>query len=567
MSSTTNVKYPWLKEGIWPERAPRSIDFSAEKRTLIDVFKETTEKYPNKTFLYFAGNEFTFTDIWKQIQNLATELSQKGVTKDDTIAILMPNLVQFVVGFFTAQYLGCIASLLNPLHVSEELLYHINDSKATILLAHDFLYDKVYPIKDKTNLRLIVTTSAGDVLPGFKAFLGKKMGKIPQGNVEDPTVLNWKKILAEGAKKPKVQPTKVDNKATALLIYTGGTTGVAKGAELSHFNVISNCMAISNWTEEPITESDVFMGALPFFHSFGMTVALIAATYFGSGLVLAPDPRDLPALLKAVQKHKVTYYPGVPAMYISLLNFKDTPKYDLSSIKFCFSGAAPLPVEVQKQFEALTGATMLEGYGMTELSPIATSNPPGKTRIGSIGMPIPNTIVRIVDLETGNLLPLDQTGPDHIGEIVVSGPQVMKGYYNKPAESSSSLKEIDGIRYMHTGDIGYMDGDGYFFIVDRKKDMIIVSGYKVFPRDVEEAIYLHPAVKQVAVVGVPDERTTERVKAFIELKEGMTVTKEEMFKHCEEHLANYRRPKEIEFRSLGEFTTLVGKVLRRKLRE
>ena len=562
-----STQYPWLKEGIWPENVPKEVDFSNENRTLIDVFIQTKDKFPNKPYLYFAGKSFTYTEIFDQIQALATELTQKGVTKDDTIAILLPNTVQFVISFFAAQYLGCIASLLNPLHVSEELKYHINDSKATILISADFLYDKVIPIKAETKLRLVILTNIGDVLPSMKAFLGKKLKKIPVGTLKDPEAHNWKKVLADGAKKPKVQPNKIKNTDTALLIYTGGTTGVAKGAELSHFNVISNCMGISDWTPEPINENDVFMGALPFFHSFGMTVALLASTYFGCGLVLAPNPRDLASLLADVQKYKVTYYPGVPTMYIGLLNFKDTPKYDLSSIKFCFSGAAPLPVEVQTQFEALTGCTMLEGYGMTELSPIATSNPPGRNRKGSIGIPVPNTIVRLVDLESGSLVPLDQTGPDHIGEIVVAGPQVMKGYYNKPEESSSSLKTIDGTTFMHTGDIGYMDQDGYFYIVDRKKDMIIVSGFKVFPRDVEEAIYKHPSVKQVAVVGVPDERTTERVKAFIELKEGTTCTKEEMFKYCEENLANYRRPKEIEFRGLGEFTTLVGKVLRRKLRE
>ena len=398
------LQYPWLKEGIWPDRAPREIDFGAEKRTLIEMLKQTKDKYPSKTFLYFKGKEFTFTDIWIQVQNLSTELTQKGVTKEDTIAILMPNLVQFVVGFFSAQYLGCKASLLNPLHVTEELKYHLNDSKSTVLLAADFLYDKVYPIKKDTTLRLVVITNIGDVLSSTKAFLGKKLKKIPVGTTKDPEAYDWKKFIAEGAKKPKTPPNKVDNKETAMLIYTGGTTGVAKGAELSHFNVIANCMAISNWTPEPISETDVFMGALPFFHSFGMTVALIAAAYFGSGLVVEPNPRELPAVLESVQEHKITYYPGVPAMYISLLNFKDTKKYNLSSIKFCFSGAAPLPHEVQKQFEALTGATMLEGYGMTELSPIATSNPPGKMRIGSIGMPNPNTIVRIDDLETGKLL-------------------------------------------------------------------------------------------------------------------------------------------------------------------
>ena len=562
-----STQYPWLKEGVWPERVPREVDLSNESRTLIDMFIQTKDKYPDRPYLYFKGTTFSYTEIWDQILSLATELTQKGVTKDDTIAILMPNIVQFIVSFFAAQYLGCVASLLNPLHVSDELRYHINDSKATILISADFLYDKVIPIKAETELRLVILTNIGDVLAPLKAFLGKKLKKIPVGTLEDSTTYNWKKFLAEGAKKPKVQPTKVKNTDTAMLIYTGGTTGVAKGAELSHFNVISNCMGIAEWTPEPINEKDVFMGALPFFHSFGMTVALLASTYYGCALVLAPNPRDLASLLEDVQKYKVTYYPGVPTMYIGLLNFKDTPKYDVSSIKFCFSGAAPLPVEVQTQFEALTGATMLEGYGMSEFSPIATSNPPGRAKKGSIGIPVPNTIVRLVDLESGSLIPLDQTGPDHIGELVVAGPQVMKGYYNKSEESSSSLKPIDGTAYMHTGDIGYMDEEGYFFIVDRKKDMIIVSGFKVFPRDVEEAIYKHPAVKQVAVVGVPDERTTERVKAYIELKDGTSVTKEEMFKHCEENLANYRRPKEIEFRSLGEFTTLTGKVLRRKLRE
>jgi long-chain acyl-CoA synthetase len=374
-------------------------------------------------------------------------------------------------------------------------------------------------------------------------------------------------MLKLGASLDPLDPAKVDKHDTAMLIYTGGTTGLAKGAELTHHNLITNLIGVGYWTKEPITSSDVFMGALPFFHSFGMTVALMAATYYGAGLVVAPNPRDLKALLDDVEAHKVTYYPGVPAMYISLLNSEHTAKADVSSIKFCFSGAAPLPVEVQKRFEELTGATMLEGFGMTELSPIASANPPGRTKIGSIGIPIPNTVMRLVGIEDGVPLGMDKIGPDNLGEIVVAGPQVMKGYYKKPEETKEAVEERDGLRWMHTGDIGYMDEEGYFFIVDRKKDMIIVSGYKVFPRDVEEVFYKHPAVQQVAVIGVPDPKTTERVKAFVELKEGHTVTKEELFKFCEENLASYRRPKEIEFRSLGEFTTLVGKVLRRKLRE
>jgi long-chain acyl-CoA synthetase len=472
----------------------------------------------------------------------------------------MPNTVQFVVAFYAAQYLGCICSLLNPLHVDKEYLFMINDTGARVLIATDFLYDKVYHIKNETQLEIIITTSIGDVLPKLKASLGKLIGKIPKPKIKDPDVLKWNDLFKSGAKHPIPEIARPDVHDVALLIYTGGTTGTPKGAMTTHRNILSNNVCVSYWTPEKIGPDDIFVAALPFFHSFGFSVVLTTATYSGSSLLLIPNPRDIGSLLGQLTAYKVTYFPAVPTLYIAVLNYPDLKKFDLSSLKFCLSGAAPLPLEVQTQFEDLTGAVILEGYGMTELAPISHANPPLARKPGSVGLPIPSTYARIVDVETGE--PLSQ---GEVGEIVVAGPQVMKGYWERPEETAEALKERDGKIWMHTGDIGKMDEDGYFYIVDRKKDMIIVSGYKVFPRDVEEVLFEHPAVANAAVIGIPDERTSERVKAFIVLKEGTNLTEEEMIEFTQDKLGKYKVPKEVEIRKELP-TSAIGKVLRRELR-
>ena len=327
----------------------------------------------------------------------------------------------------------------------------------------------------------------------------------------------------------------------------------------SHRNITFMSKFQGIWAPERLqSETDAFLGALPFFHSYGSMIMMNAA-YYAARLILIPNPRDTEFVLAQASKYKASYFPGVPTLYISLLNHPKIAKYDLTSIKFCLSGAAPLPVEVQNNFENKTGAHLVEGYGLTETSPVATANPldKSKRKIGSIGIPICNTDIKIVDIDTKSELPQGQ-----IGELCIKGPQVMKGYWNKPEETAKVIK--DG--WFYTGDIGYMDKDGFFFIVDRLKDMIIVSGYKVFPRDVEEVLYKHPAVQQAAVIGVPDPRTTERVKAYVQLKEGSIATTDELMEFCHQNLAKYRVPKEIEIRKTLPISA-VGKVLRRELKQ
>ncbi|MEE4607344.1 MAG: AMP-binding protein, partial [Desulfobacteraceae bacterium] len=394
----------------------------------------------------------------------------------------------------------------------------------------------------------------------------------------EPNHLMFDTVVA--AARP--EPPKVDIDALndlALIIYTGGTTGLPKGAALTHSNFLYDLIAIDEWmrlVQEPGGKPEkirrggfhTFLGVLPWYHSFGMTTALLLACHTGSRIVCVPDPRagnpPFTGVLESVQKDKPTVMPAVPTIFVAFTNHPNLKKYDLTSIIGCFSGGAPLPPEVCRQFEEATGAVIFEGYGLSETSPVVSVNPVSREtrRIGSIGFPMPGTDIKIVDLETGTKeLP---QGED--GEIAISGPQVMQGYWNKPEENEAVFREIDGRRYFLTGDIGHIDEDGYILITDRKKDMILVGGFNVYPRDVEDILYKHPKVALVAVVGVPDAKSGEAVKAFIQLKPGQTATEEEMREFCKENMAGYKRPRHIEFRDTVP-TSNVGKVLRRVLRD
>jgi long-chain acyl-CoA synthetase len=545
---------------VWPDDVPKEIEL--QKINLIDMLSQNIPENQDRTYLHFMKKSWTYGEVYSDVVALATFLSNKGVTKDDAIAILMPNIPQFVVAFFAAQYLGCVTTPMNVLYVSSEYEYTLNDCGATVLITADFLYDNVIPIKNETKLNLVISTSIGDVLSSLTSFIGKKIGKIPTPKKSDKNAYMWKDVLSEGKTLTPPEQAKKDADDVAILIYTGGTTGRSKGAMTTHSNLSHQTEFLGKWTPDPVNpENDAFVGALPLFHSYGLTVGLLSATYHGTRFILIPNPRDIENLLKQTTMYKATYLPGVPTLYIGMLNHPDIKKYDLSTIKFCLSGAAPLPVEVQKQFESLTGAVLLEGYGLTETSPISHANPAkssSKRKIGSVGIPISNTDSKVVNLETGEELPIGEEG-----EICMRGPHIMKGYWNKPEETA---KVIDTDGYFHSGDVGKMDEEGFFYITDRVKDMIIVSGYKVFPRDVEEALFKHPDVENVAVIGVKDERTTERVKAFVVLKEGATITTDELLKFSEENLAIYRKPKEIEIRKELPLS-MVGKVLRRELRD
>jgi long-chain acyl-CoA synthetase len=367
-------------------------------------------------------------------------------------------------------------------------------------------------------------------------------------------VLFWKDVLRLSPTSERVEVNPKDD--VAVFQYTGGTTGLPKAVMLTHFNLVANIYQLMEWFPD-LSNKDVFIGALPYFHSYGMTTSMNLPLAIGAKIVLIPDPRDLKRVLDSIHKHRATIYCGVPTMYNAINNYPDVKKYDLSSIKACISGAAPLPVEVKKEFEALTGGKLVEGYGLSETSPVTHANPVnGVNKEGSIGLPLPDTIAVIVDAE-GNVLPMGE-----VGEIAIKGPQVMKGYYKMDDETRETL--VNG--WLLTGDVGKIDEDGYFYIVDRKKDMIIAGGYNIYPREVEEVLYEHPDIVEAAVIGVPDPKRGETVKAFVVLKEGSQVTAEDIEKFCRERLAPYKVPRIIEFRSELP-KSQVGKVLRRVLKE
>jgi len=367
-----------------------------------------------------------------------------------------------------------------------------------------------------------------------------------------------------GAAKPT--PVEIDPDEVSTLIYTGGTTGGPKGAQLSHYNLVSNATVLKIWAKSREAE-DVMLAVMPYFHSYGLTVGLNIPVANALTMVQIPNPRDMVHVLESIQTHKVTYYCGVPTMFIGFLNFPGRDQYDLTSLRFAVSAAAPLPPlppEIEDQFKTVTGGQMLEAYGLTETSPCVTMDPIDRPKPHSIGVPLPDTDLKIVDLETGE----EELPVGEIGEIIMHGPQVMKGYWNLPTETANALRtDPDGQpRWFYSGDIGYMDEEGYFHIADRKKDMIIAGGYNIYPADVEAVLFEHPKVKEAAVIGVPDEVRGETVKAFVVLKEGETATEEEIIAFCKENMAAYRVPRIVEFRD-DLPKSIIGKVLRRELRE
>jgi long-chain acyl-CoA synthetase len=355
----------------------------------------------------------------------------------------------------------------------------------------------------------------------------------------------------------------VDLEDTAVLMYTGGTTGISKGAQLTHRNILVNAFQCKHWLHSP-DGVEITLSQIPLFHCYGMTTCINLSVVNANTMLLVPDPRDLVDIIKTIHRFRPTLYPGVPAMYNAINNYPDLKKYDLSSIKACISGAAGLPVEVQQQFQQITGARLVEGYGLSEASPVTHANPVfGDNRIGAIGLPWPDTEVKIVDVDTG----LNTLGTGEVGELCIRGPQVMKGYWNMPSETANALRPdpLGGGRWLHTGDIAVMDEDGYFRIVDRKKDMILgAGGYNIYPREIEDVLYEHPKVLEAAALGIPMEGKGERIKVYIVLKPEETATEEEIVEFCRANLAAYKVPKIVEFRSQLP-KTIVGKILRREL--
>ena len=413
----------------------------------------------------------------------------------------------------------------NPLYSDRELEHQFNDSGAKVLITIDLLGNRMIDLRSKTNIKQIIYTSIGDYLPFPKNLLFPLVAKkknLAADVKSAENVYKWKDVLAKSSPNPPDVELSFDD--VAMYQYTGGTTGVSKGVMLTHGNLSKQVQQIGAWFPT-FNSNEIMLGALPFFHVFGLTTAMNLAIYLGWGDILVPKPQPEP-LLEAIRKFKPTFAPLVPTMYIGILNHPNIDKIDLTSINGCFSGSAPLPVEVIRDFENKTGAVIVEGFGLTESSPVTHINPyaGGKRKVGSIGVPISDTDCRIVDLNDGETeVPVGESG-----ELLVKGPQVMKGYWNKPDETANTLK--DG--WLYTGDIAKMDEEGYFYIVDRKKDMVISGGYNVYPRDIEEVLYENPKVQEAAVIGIPHPTRGESIKVFVVLKEGETATQESLIEYC-----------------------------------
>jgi long-chain acyl-CoA synthetase len=562
----------------WPEDVPHEI--SGYEKPLYAVLDESASNYPDQVYTIFNDATRTFAQVKNTADRIANFLASRGIQKGDRVAIFLPNLPHYPAIFFGILKAGAVCVTCNPLYTANELNYQLKDAgaKAVFCMDHPQFYPTTVEAIQGADVETVVICGVKSYLPPIKAFIGGLLGKIPKAGNYQPGHLFFDDVVA-GARPepPDVQINPAED--LALIIYTGGTTGVPKGAALVHTNFTSNLMVLDEWgrfAHGPGEKTEkmrhggfhTFLGVLPWYHSFGLTVAMLHACYTGSSLVCVPNPRDgnppFTVVLEAVQKYKPTVMPAVPTIFVAFTNHKLLDKFDLSSLIGCFSGGAPLPPEVCKQFEEKTGAVIFEGYGLSETSPVATANPTSKElrKIGSIGFPVPGTDIKILDIETAtNELP---RGED--GEIAICGPQVMKGYWNRPEETEDVFCEIEGKRYFLTGDIGHVDEEGYILVTDRKKDLILVGGFNVYPRDVEDILFQHPKVELAAVIGAPDEKSGEAVKAFIQLKPGETSTEEEIFEFSKEKMAGYKRPKHVEFRESLPVSN-VGKVLRRVLRD
>ncbi|MDG4656568.1 AMP-binding protein [Ectobacillus antri] len=548
------MEKPWLSS--YPKEIPHTISY--DLKPLHQYLRDTALKYPKKKALHFMGKSLTFQEVLEKAERFAAYLQMLGIQKGDRVAIMLPNCPQGIIGYYGALLAGAIVVQTNPLYTERELEYQLKDAGAKAILCLDLLYPKVTNVKSHTALEHLIFTSIADFLPFPKnllyPFIQKKQTKIVVNIVETDDIHLWKSAMTPG-KLQEVPCNPAED--LALLQYTGGTTGFPKGVMLTHQNLVSNTVMGIYWLYNCVPGEEVVLGALPFFHVYGMTAVMNISIMQAYQMILIPK-FDVEAMLKAIKKHKVTLFPGAPTMYIALLNHPKLQQYDISSVRACISGSAALPVEVQEQFEKITGGKLVEGYGLTESSPVTHSNFLWAKRVpGSIGVPWPNTDAKVISLETGEPLSVHE-----IGEIVVKGPQIMKGYWNRPEATAETLR--DG--WLHTGDVGYMDEEGFFYVVDRKKDMIVASGFNIYPREVEEVLYEHEKVREVVVVGIPDPYRGETVKAYVVLKEGVTCTIEEIDQYARKYLAAYKVPKVYEFRTELP-KTMIGKILRRALIE
>jgi long-chain acyl-CoA synthetase len=555
---------PWFR--TWRAGVPTTVEPFPEV-SAYSLLADAASGFPDRPALAFLGKHITYRDLVREVERCAAVLASLGVERGDRVGLLLPNCPQYVIAWYACQRLGAVVVGNNPLYTHRELAHQVRDQAPAVMIVLDQLWPSWSAIAAGSGVREILVTKLTDHMRFPLNLLAplkfrrdaKHEGKAWPPVPKDARVRWWKASMKAAGAPPAIARVDPASDAAAF-VYTGGTTGLSKGAMLSHRNLVANVRQVAPCITDFERGRDGVMCILPFFHSFGM-VAMNFGISQGGKLVMLPR-FELHLALKQLAKEKPTFFPGVPRLFIALNEAPETTKYDLRSVKACISGAAPLPKAVSDRFREITGgAKLVEGYGLTECSPVTHVNPFEAPHPGTIGIPIPDTECRIVDLED----PDREMPAGERGELCVRGPQVMLGYWGKPEATAEMIRN----GWLHTGDIAIMDDDGFFTIVDRMKDMIIVSGFNVYPTEVEAVLYHHPKVSKVAVIGVPDDRTGEAVKAFVVLKEGETATAEELeawSRDGDQGLTGYRVPKRWEFReSLPE--TLVGKVLRRVLQD
>ncbi|KIL44640.1 long-chain-fatty-acid--CoA ligase [Jeotgalibacillus soli] len=548
---------PWL--ALYPDTIPTQLTY--EQKQVHAYLTEAAKNYPEKMAIHFMGKEFSYKEVNESSLKMAKYLQDIGVEKGDRVAIMLPNTPASVIAYYGILFAGGVVVQTNPLYTEREIEYQMKDSGAKVIITLDILFPRVSKVFKNTSLEHMIITGIKDFLPFPKNFIYPFIQKKQYGITVKVEHSGSNHLLTEILKisspTPKEQSFNFEEDI-AIIQYTGGTTGFPKGVMLTHKNLIANASMCDAWLYKNKKGEESILGILPFFHVYGMTTVMILSVMQGYKMILLPK-FDVETTLKTIHKQRPTIFPGAPTIYIGILNHPELSKYDLSSVESCLSGSAPLPVEVQEKFEQVTGGKLVEGYGLTESSPVTHANFiwDQKRIKGSVGVPWPDTDSRILSMETGEPLP-----PGEIGEIIVKGPQIMKGYWNQPEETAATIR--DG--WLHTGDLGYMDEQGFFYVVDRKKDMIIAGGFNIYPREIEEVMYEHPAVQEIVTVGVPDTYRGETVKAFIVLKQGHHTTEEELDEYARQHLASYKVPRIYEFRDELP-KTAVGKILRRKLVE
>lgn len=563
---------------FWPQGVSRTIE--NYHFPLFTILDESAKTYPDNVYTIFNGATRTYRQVKDTADRIANFLSAKGIGKGDKVAIFLPNLPQYPEIFFGILKAGAVAVNCNPSYTASELNYQLQDSQSQMVFCmdHPEYYASTVEAVKETAVKTVVVCNILSYLPEAVKASKEAAAAIPKAEQIHPGHLMFDDVVASASPVPPAMDIDPETD-TAVMLYTGGTTGRPKGAELTHTNFTYNTVVTYEWFRlvhqkgrppEQLVKGDYHcaLGILPWYHSYGLNGALLIICFMGAKIICVPDPRagnpPFSDVLKTVDKFRPTIMSAVPTIFVAFTHHPDLDKYDISSFMGCFSGGAPLPAEVCHQFEAKTGSVIFESYGMTETAPGLCANPTTKEtrRVGTIGFPFPETDIKVLDVHD----PDREMPGGEDGELAACGPQVMKGYWNKPEENEKVFRTINGKRYFLTGDIGHIDTDGYITITDRKKDLVLVGGFNVYPREVEDILFTHPKVELAAVIGVPDEKSGESVKAFIKLKEGQTATIEEMKAFCKKHMAGYKRPRQIEFRAEIPVSN-VGKLLRRVLKD